>query len=175
MFSTLTENSPALIGGIQYPAFTDEVIQVAAMGKKDRAPRALFSNSNPQFDYYGIGSLVWSFKAGGGFQVLSGTSMACAHVTGFVTAISCEGNKVANSKLNASLRKQFLLDLNMSTNCKKASKISLLTFLNEDECDAVWRETLTTDYDRILSKTLEEMSLLQDRLSRSKMATQASQ
>ena len=145
------------------------------MGKKDREPRALFSNSKPQFDYYGIGSDVWSFKAGGGFQVMSGTSMACAHVTGFVTAISCKGNKVANSKLNASLRKQLLLDLNMNTNCKKAPKISLLTFLNEDECDDVWREKLTTDYDRILSKTFQEMSILQDRLSRSIMVvTQAS-
>ena len=71
--------------------------------------------------------------------------------------------------------KQFLLDLNMSTTCKKAPKISLLTFLNEDECDDVWREKLTTDYDRILSKTLQAMSLLQDRLSRSKMVIQATQ
>ena len=84
--------------------------------------------------------------------MLSGTSMACAHhVKGFVTAISCVGNKIANSKLNATslLRKQqFLVNLNMSTNCtKKAPKTSvvLLTFLDEDECDVVWREEMDSD------------------------------
>ena len=121
----------------------DEVIQVAAVGKKDSDLMAFFSNSKPHFDYYGIGSDVLSFKAGNGLQVMSGTSMACAHVTGFVTAISCEGKIIANSKLNASLREQFLLDLKMSTNCKKAPKNRFLTFLDEDECDDVWREKLT--------------------------------
>ena len=169
------ENSPTLIGGFRYPAFIDEVLQVAAVGNKGKDLMALFSDSNPDFDYYGVGSDVWSFKAGGGFQVMSGTSMACAHVTGFVAAISCEGNKIANSKLNASLRKQFLVNLNMSTNCKKAPKISFLTFLDQDECDAVWREEMDSDYDRLLSMTLNEMSLLKDRLSNSRRIDNLSQ
>jgi hypothetical protein len=140
-----------------------EAIQVAAVGKnEDGDPTALFSNLKPHFDYYGIGSDVWSFKAGGGFQVMSGTSMACAHITGFVTAISCEGNKIANSKLNASLRADFSLDLSLSTNCKNSPNISFLTFLDEEECDAVWRGKLNIYY---LSKALDEVSRLQKQVS----------
>ena len=143
-------------------------IQVAAFEKKEGGcPMALFSNSNPQYDYYGIGSDVWSFKAGGGFQVMSGTSMACAHVTGFITAMSCGGNRIANAILNAGQREDFLLDIGFRTNGdEKAPKnISLLTFLDEGECDAEWRGQLKTYY---LSKALDEVRLLQQQISRLK-------
>ena len=143
----------------------NKAIQVAALGKnnEDEEPIALFSDSKPHFDCYGIGSDVWSFKAGGGFKVMSGTSMACAHTTGFVTAISCEGNRKANQIMNASLRQDFLLDLtSLGTNCKHSlPKISFLTFLDEEECDAAWRGKLKIYY---ITKALEEVLYLQKQI-----------
>jgi len=38
-------------------------------------PVAKFSESNPEVDFAGIGVDVQSFKPGGGFQKMSGTSM----------------------------------------------------------------------------------------------------
>jgi serine protease len=38
-------------------------------------PVAKFSESNPEVDFAGIGVDVTSFKPGGGFQKMSGTSM----------------------------------------------------------------------------------------------------
>uniref|UniRef100_A0A7S4J354 subtilisin n=1 Tax=Odontella aurita TaxID=265563 RepID=A0A7S4J354_9STRA len=70
-----------------FPALWDEVISVAAAAKEEGLPVAYFSNSNPQVDYAGIGVDVVSMKPGGGFQTMSGTSMACPHVCGLVAAL----------------------------------------------------------------------------------------
>lgn len=70
-----------------YPAFYPECISVAAVSRQDGSPVALFSNSNVEVDYAGIGVEVISMKPYGGFQIMSGTSMACPHVAGFVAAI----------------------------------------------------------------------------------------
>lgn len=55
-----------------YPAFYNECISVAAVSKKKNFPVAVFSNSNVQVDYAGIGVDVVSMKPGGGFQEMSG-------------------------------------------------------------------------------------------------------
>lgn len=70
-----------------YPAQFEECISIAAVSKKDGLPVAPFSNSNLQVDYAGIGVDVISLKPFGGYQTMSGTSMACPHVCGFVAAI----------------------------------------------------------------------------------------
>ena len=64
-----------------YPAFYNECISVAAVSKKKNFPVAVFSNSNVQVDYAGIGVDVVSMKPGGGFQEMSGACVrACVHV-----------------------------------------------------------------------------------------------
>lgn len=47
----------------------------------------MFSNSNDEVDYAGIGVNVLSLKPGGGVFRLSGTSMACPHVAGLVACV----------------------------------------------------------------------------------------
>lgn len=48
---------------------------------------ARFSSSNMGVDYAGIGVDVISFKPEGGYQSMSGTSMACPHACGFIAAL----------------------------------------------------------------------------------------
>jgi len=70
-----------------FPAVWDECISVAAVSKHKNQLVCDFSNSNPEVDYAGIGMKVTSFKAGGGYTTMSGTSMACPHVTGLIAAL----------------------------------------------------------------------------------------
>ena len=58
-----------------YPARYKETISVAAVKKEAGLPVANFSEGNPQVDFAGIGVDVVSFKPGGGYQTMRGTSM----------------------------------------------------------------------------------------------------
>lgn len=75
------------VSHLSYPAQYEECLSIAAVSKADGLPVARFSNSNVGVDHAGIGVDVISFKPGGGFQAMSGTSMACPHVCGFIAAL----------------------------------------------------------------------------------------
>lgn len=70
-----------------WPGAYEECINIAAVEKADGLPVAVFSNSNNQVDYAGIGVNVLSLWPGGSVQRLSGTSMASPHVAGLVACI----------------------------------------------------------------------------------------
>lgn len=80
------DNDP-LTNEIGYPAFYEECISIAAVSKKNNFPVAVFSSSNNQVDYAAIGVDVISFKPGGGFQRMSGTSMAAPHACGLMACL----------------------------------------------------------------------------------------
>jgi subtilisin family serine protease len=67
------DNNP-LTNEISYPAAYQECISIAAIQKKQGFPVAVFSNSNADVEYAGIGVDVVSFKPGGGYQQMSGKS-----------------------------------------------------------------------------------------------------
>lgn len=67
-------------GTIDYPAGYPETICVGATNRKDRV--ASFSNRRGDVDVYAPGADIYSCWRGGGYELLSGTSMATAHVSG---------------------------------------------------------------------------------------------
>ena len=52
---------------------------------------AVFSSSNPEVDYGSIGVNIVSLKPGGGYQEMSGTSMAAPHVVGLISKSQVQG------------------------------------------------------------------------------------
>ena len=70
---------------ISYPAAYDEVIAVGATKKDDTI--ASFSNSGPYVELVAPGYDIYSTYKNGGYETLSGTSMACPHVSGVVALI----------------------------------------------------------------------------------------
>lgn len=72
-------------GNLNYPAAYPEVVSVAATDSNDA--RASFSNANSDVEISAAGVNVLSVKRGGGYVVLSGTSMATPHVSGVVALI----------------------------------------------------------------------------------------
>lgn len=70
---------------LNYPAAYPEVVSVAATDSNDQ--KASFSNVNSDVEIAAAGVNVLSVKRGGGYVVLSGTSMATPHVAGVVALI----------------------------------------------------------------------------------------
>jgi len=127
------DNNP-LTNELSYPAAHEECISVAAVSKKDGFPVAVFSNSNAQVDYASIGVDVTSFKPGGGYQIMSGTSMACPHVAGLIACLMTNGKTKAESirkKLNE-------LSIDIGTEgIDNATGIGFVTYLEEEAFDEV--------------------------------------
>ncbi|MFA5138434.1 MAG: S8 family peptidase [Elusimicrobiota bacterium] len=67
-------------GAVGYPAAYPEVVAVAASDSKDKV--AYFSSRGPEVDVIAPGVSVNSLAMGGGTTSMSGTSMACPHMTG---------------------------------------------------------------------------------------------
>lgn len=128
-----------------FPALWDEAISVAALAKKEDLPVAYFSNSNPQVDYSGIGVDVVSFKPGGGFQKMSGTSMASPHVCGLLAALLDKENGYLTESsavkgeeyLRQLLNEKYLIDVGV-TGPDNETGLGFLTYLTEDEFETFW-------------------------------------
>lgn len=125
-----------------FPAMWDEVISIAAVAKKDDLPVIYFSNTNPQVDYAGIGVDVLSYKPGGGFHIMSGTSMACPHVAGLIAAIlsakpDIGKRKQKKVKLSKLLRDEYLIDIGDKGKDVESGN-GFLTALSKEEFDEMF-------------------------------------
>ena len=131
------DNNP-LTNERSYPALWDEAMCIAAVAKENDLPIARFSNTNPQVDYSGIGVDVKSFKPDGGFQLMSGTSMACPHVCGLLTALlDKESDPVkGDAAMRALLKEKYVIDIGV-TGADNATGLGFLTYLTKAEFDEV--------------------------------------
>jgi major intracellular serine protease len=72
-------------GSILWPAYEQEVISVGAVGidpDTGELVTTYFSTANPEVDLAAHGYQVLSTMPGGGYGIMTGTSMACPHVAG---------------------------------------------------------------------------------------------
>lgn len=118
-----------------YPASYEECISIAAVSKKKGFPVAVFSNSNAFVDYAGIGVDVVSFKPGGGFQEMSGTSMASPHVAGLIACLMTNGRITGGrSALKKILDECHAIDI-ATEGVDNESGVGFLSYLTEDAFD----------------------------------------
>lgn len=76
-------------GSVGYPGAYPEVVAVGAADSSDKV--APFSSRGPEVSYIAPGVDILSTKMGGGYQTLSGTSMASPHVSGMAALAFAEG------------------------------------------------------------------------------------
>lgn len=128
------DNNP-LTNELSYPAAYKECISIAAVSKKKGFPVAVFSNSNAQVDYSGIGVDVLSFKPGGGFQEMSGTSMASPHVAGLIACLMTDGRiQGGNNALRKILTEAHAIDI-ATEGRDNATGVGFLSYLDEAAFD----------------------------------------
>ena len=74
---------------VEYPASYDDVIAVAASDSSDRI--ADFSGRGSKVEFIAPGVDVKSTVPGGGYELMSGTSMASPHMTGLAALAVAQG------------------------------------------------------------------------------------
>ncbi len=89
-------------GAVSYPAKYPEAIAVSASSSNDAI--AYFSSRGPEIDFIAPGVSIYSTYIDGGYGTMSGTSMACPHVTGLAALV------VATGITNPDLVKKALAD-----------------------------------------------------------------
>lgn len=133
-----------------YPAYIHEVVTTAALNQDGQ--NAGYSNSFDGIDLAAPGTLVYSAWPGGGYKLLSGTSMATPHITGAMALIYSawrdrEGEwpaseqaykvlmkHVAPSTLGDNFVGDGILDLTWQGKRWPLYRIQMGAFFNEDGC-----------------------------------------
>jgi subtilisin family serine protease len=118
-----------------FPARWEETLSIAAVKVEGDLPVAEFSESNPQVDFAAIGVDVISFKPGGGYQAMQGTSMAAPHVTGLIAALmSYDGRQYKPRALKKMITSKYAIDI-ATRGPDTSSGVGFVTYLNKKELE----------------------------------------
>eukprot|EP00980_Cylindrotheca_fusiformis_P026093 scaffold15318_cov98-Cylindrotheca_fusiformis.AAC.1 len=132
------EGDPTTNQMFTYPARWKETISVAAMRKSSSEPLVYFKDSAPEADMAAAGGEVLSLQPGGGYQTMSGTTLAAPHVSGLIAALMSNGsyrNKAA--KLRKDLEERYLIKI-PAKGKEQSSEVGFLTFLSKSEFETSW-------------------------------------
>lgn len=105
---------------VGYPAALSETVAVSAVNDSERL--ASFSSTGQEVELTAPGADVLSTKAGGGTEFLSGTSMACPHVSGAAAVLMANGYSASQARQRL---KNTATDLGLSGNEQGAGQIDL--------------------------------------------------
>lgn len=95
-------NSGAESGRIDEPASFDETIAVAASTQNDEI--ASFSSRGEGIDITAPGALIRSTALNNGYQIMSGTSMSCPHVTGGAALLLASDSSLTPADVSSKLQ-----------------------------------------------------------------------
>ncbi|WP_224269256.1 S8 family peptidase [Haloprofundus salinisoli] len=115
---------------VGYPAAYEEVIAVSATDSGDQL--ASFSSTGPEVEIAAPGVDVESTVPGGGYDVFSGTSMACPHVAGAGAQLMANGytNAEARDRLTSTAE-----DVGLASNEQGAGLLDVAAALGLDSSD----------------------------------------
>jgi hypothetical protein len=95
-------NPPGKGDNISYPAAYDSVIAVAAIDQSDK--RASWSSTGSELELAAPGVDIYSTYKGGGYDTLSGTSMASPHVAGTAALVWAKNPTWSNDAVRTQLQ-----------------------------------------------------------------------
>lgn len=115
---------------VSYPAGYDTVVAVSATTEDDSL--ADFSSTGPEIELAAPGESIYSTYLGGSYATLSGTSMACPHVSGAAGQLAAAGYTAdeARSELKRSAE-----DVGLSSNEQGSGLLDVANALGYDSSD----------------------------------------
>ncbi len=122
-------NSGSCTDCVGYPAKYSEVMAVSSTNKNDGL--SYFSSQGPEVEIAAPGSNIYS-TVPGGYDTLSGTSMACPHVAG--TAAQLMANGASNTQARKTI-KQTAENIGLSSNQGGAGLLDTAAALGLDSSD----------------------------------------
>ncbi len=115
---------------VSYPAAYPEVMAVSATNDQDQL--ASYSSQGPEVEIAAPGTDIYSTYTGGTYNTLSGTSMACPHVSGAAGQLMAEGQSASQAR---STLKSSAEDIGLGANESGSGLLDVAAALGQNSGD----------------------------------------